>query len=255
MAPARAQVVLLGTGTPDPDPAHLGPSTAIVANDTAYIFDAGVGVTRQAAAARDKGISALEPRALRVAFLTHLHSDHTLGLPDLILTPWVMGRSEPLELWGPRGTRAMVDHILLAYAEDIKIRTTSLEHANSTGYKSRVHEIEPGDIYKDETVIVKPFLVEHGAWKQAFGYRIEAGGRTIVISGDTGPAESVVENCHLCDVLIHEAYTQASYELVSKAWQTYRRTYHTSGSEEQLLQEIKQSYVGKVVMGHDLDLF
>ena len=125
---ARVQVVMLGTGTPLPDPERSGPSIAVVVDNHAYLFDAGTGVVRRAAAAiKQKGIAGLEPRALRVAFLTHLHSDHTLGLPDLILTPWTMGRIEPLELWGPKGTRAMVEHILAAYQEDIAVRSTSLE--------------------------------------------------------------------------------------------------------------------------------
>lgn len=283
---------MLGTGTPLPDPERSGPSTAVVANDRAYIFDAGIGVVRRASAERDKGIKALEPRTLRFAFLTHLHSDHTLGLPDLILTPWVMGRTEPLELWGPRGTRDMVNHILAAYKEDIAIRSTSLEGSNTTGHKVNVHEIGPGDVYADGNVTIKPFLVKHGDWKQAFGYRIEALGRVIVISGDTSPVESLVENCHGCDLLIAESYTQASFDLVSAHWQKYRRLYHTStreladiatrakpgllvlthrgnagcdqshaagcleaGSEEQMLKEIKEHYSGKVIAAHDLDVF
>ena len=126
--PAPVQVVMLGTGTPLPDPERSGASIAIVVDNKAYLFDAGTGVVRRAAAARQqKGITGLEPRTLRVAFLTHLHSDHTLGLPDLILTPWTMGRAEPLALWGPKGTRAVIDHILAAYQEDISIRATSLE--------------------------------------------------------------------------------------------------------------------------------
>jgi ribonuclease BN (tRNA processing enzyme) len=291
--PLPTQVVLLGTGTPLPDPARMGPSTAIVVDDRAYIFDAGTGMVRRAAAARDKGISALEPVKLRIAFLTHLHSDHTLGLADLILTPWVMGRTEPLDLWGPRGTRAMVDHILAAYREDIAIRTIGLEGSNTTGYKVNVHEIEPGDVYKDGNVTVKPFLVKHGDWKQAFGYRVETPDRVIVISGDTAPAESILESCHGCDILIAESYTTASFDLTSKHWQKYRRVYHTStreladiatrakpgllilihrgnagcdqshaagcreaGSEEQMLKEMAQYYSGKkLVAGHDLDVF
>ena len=289
----RVAVVMLGTGTPLPDPERSGPSVAVIVDDKAYLFDAGTGVVRRAAAARQqKGFTALEPRTLRVAFLTHLHSDHTLGLPDLILTPWTMGRTEPLELWGPKGTRAMVDHILAAYQEDITIRSTSLEGSNLTGYKVNVHEIEPGDVYKDGDVTVTPFLVKHGEWKQAFGYRIAAPGRVIVYSGDTSPAESIVENCRGCDLLISEAYTLASFELVSPHWQTYRRAYHVStrelgdiatrakpgllvlthrgnagcdqshaagclesGSEEQLLKETKQYYKGNVVAAHDLDVF
>lgn len=289
----RVQVVMLGTGTPLPDPERAGPSIAVVVDNHAYLFDAGTGIVRRAAAAtKQNHIAGLEPRTLRVAFLTHLHSDHTLGLPDLILTPWTMGRTEPLELWGPKGTRAMVEHILAAYQEDISIRSTSLEGSNATGYKVNVHEIEPGDVYRDGNVTVKPFLVKHGEWKQAFGYRIEAAGRVIVYSGDTSPSESIVENCHGCDDLISEAYTLASFDLVPPHWQTYRRAYHVStreladianrakprqlilthrgnagcdqsqavgcleaGSEEQMLKEMKQYYSGKVVAAHDLDVY
>ena len=289
----RVHVVMLGTGTPLPDPERSGPSIAVVVDNHAYLFDAGTGVVRRAAAAtRQKGIAGLEPRTLRVAFLTHLHSDHTLGLPDLILTPWTMGRTEPLELWGPKGTRAMVEHILAAYQQDIAIRSTSLEGSNATGYKVNVHEIEPGDVYKDGNITVKPFLVKHGEWKQALGYRIEAPGGVIVYSGDTSPTESLAVNCHGCDFLISEAYTLASFNLVSPRWQEYRREYHTStrqlaklatrarphllilthrgnagcdqshaagclesGSEEQMLKETKQYYSGKVVAAHDLNVY
>ena len=98
------QVVLLGTGTPNPEPERLGPAVAIVVNDTAYLVDFGPGIVRRAAAMSPSyggGIEALEAERLKVAFLTHLHSDHSAGLPDLILTPWIMGRDEPLELYGP----------------------------------------------------------------------------------------------------------------------------------------------------------
>lgn len=162
------QVVMLGSGTPLPDPERSGPSIAVVVDNHAYLFDVGTG-GRAAAATNQRGIAGLEPRTLGVAFLTHLHSDRTLGVPDLMLTPWTMGRTQALELWGPKGTRAMVRHILAAYKEDIAIRSTSLEGSNATGYKVNVHEIEPGDVYKGGSVTVKPFLVKHGEWKQALG--------------------------------------------------------------------------------------
>src|SRR5438309_1772934 len=112
--PSKTQIVLLGTGTPRPDPDRSGPATAIVVNGTPYLVDFGAGVVRQAADARKKGVRGLEAVNLRIGFLTHLHSDHTLGFPDLILTPWVVGRKEPLEVYGPPGTRDMAEHILAA---------------------------------------------------------------------------------------------------------------------------------------------
>jgi len=292
-APAtKTQVVMLGTGTPLPDPQRSGPSTAIVVNDMPYIVDAGAGVVRRAAAARDKGVKALEPTNLRIAFLTHLHADHTLGLPDLILTPWIMGRTEPLELYGPAGTREMVAHTLQAYDADIKTRTEGLEHSNRTGYKVNVHEITPGVVYKDASVTVKAFNAYHGSPQNTFGYRFETPGRVIVISGDATPKSDMLLNCNGCDVLIHEVYTQASFDKVSPEWKQYREAFHTStrqlaeiankakpdllvlyhranpgcdqartrdcrdaGSEEEMLKEIRELYGGKVVAGHDLDVF
>jgi ribonuclease BN (tRNA processing enzyme) len=95
---SKTQIVLLGTGVPRPDPERSGPATAIVVNGTAYIVDFGTGVVRQAAADRKKGVVALEPVNLKIGFLTHLHSDHTLGFADIIFTPWVMGRRDPTRL-------------------------------------------------------------------------------------------------------------------------------------------------------------
>lgn len=288
----KTQIVFLGTGTPLPDPDRSGPSTAIVVNGTPYLVDFGTGLVRRAAAARKKGINALEPVNLKIAFLTHLHSDHTLGFPDIILTPWIMGRKEPLEVYGPPGTQFMAEHILKAYEFDIKTRTEGLEHSNNTGYKVNVHEIQPGVVYKDQNVTVKAFAVHHGQIAHAYGYRFETPDRTIVISGDTSPDAAVEQNCNGCDVLIHEVYTQASFALVPGEWQKYRLAFHTSskelaelatkakpgllilyhrgnagcdqagtegcrqaGSEEQLLKEMHQAYSGNVVAGHDLDIF
>jgi ribonuclease BN (tRNA processing enzyme) len=287
----RTQVVLLGTGTPLPDPERSGPCTAVVVNDTPYLVDVGTGVVRRAAAARNKGVKALEPTNLKIAFITHLHSDHTLGFADVIFTPWIMGRREPLDVYGPLGTTAIADHLLKAYQLDIKNRTQGLEHSNTTGYKVNVHEIKPGIVYKDANVKVTAFPVPHGKL-QALGYRFETPDRTIVISGDTTPSPTLLENCNGCDVLIHEVYTQASFDLVSPEWKRYRQAYHTSskelaeiaakakpsllilyhranpgcdqarteecrqaGSEEQLLKEMREAYKGKVVAGHDLDVY
>ena len=95
------RVILLGTGTPNPEPAHMGPALAIVSGESVYIVDSGPGVVRRAAEA---GITM---KQITRAFITHLHSDHTAGLPDLILTPAVTGRLEPFTIYGPPGIRAM----------------------------------------------------------------------------------------------------------------------------------------------------
>ena len=100
---------------------------------------------------------------LRIVFLTHLHTDHTLGLPDLIFTPWIMGRTTPLELYGPDGTKAMDKSILKAYEQDVQIRVHGLEGGNRTGYKVRAHEIKPGVVYQGANIKVTAFSVEHGS--------------------------------------------------------------------------------------------
>jgi ribonuclease BN (tRNA processing enzyme) len=274
------KVVLLGTGTPNADPDRSGPAIAIVVNNAPYLVDCGPGVVRRTAAAARSGIKGLEPRNLKTAFITHLHSDHTAGLADLILTPWTLERSEPLEVYGPRGIKAMTRHLLEAYREDIDIRLNGGEPSNTTGYKVNAHEIESGVIYRDTNVTVKAFRVTHGSWKHAFGYRFETPDRTIVVSGDCRPSQSIVDNCQGCDVLIHEVYSTAGFAKRTPEWQKYHSRYHTSSrelaeiaakarpgllilyhqlfwgtSEEDLLSEVRQSYKDRVVSGHDLDVY
>ena len=281
-APKTPFVVFLGTGTPGPTPDRQGPSLAVIAGDNAYLVDVGVGVVRQANAAYAKGIRALNPQGLDIAFISHLHSDHTLGLPDLILTPWVLGRTNPLELFGPPGISAMAENILKAYQEDIHVRTTGLEHGNLTGYKVNSHEVKPGVIYRDANVEVTAFAVHHGSWPLALGYRFDAGGKSIVYSGDTAPAESVVQACNGCDLLIHEVYigTPVSAVHPRKDWVRYMAAFHTSApeladiatrahakalamthlmfmgnaTEADLIEALKKGYGGKVVVAHDLDV-
>src|SRR4029077_3874067 len=128
-AQMRSRVVVLGTGTPNPDPDRFGPSVAIVVDDASYLVDFGVGVVRRAAAAERSGIKALNVVNLKTAFATHLHSDHTLGLADLTLTPWILERETPLTVYGPRGLRAMANHLVSAYSADLAVRTTGGEPA------------------------------------------------------------------------------------------------------------------------------
>jgi len=167
------QIVFLGTGMPRPTPDRQGPALAIVVDGKAYLVDAGVGLVRQANAACIAGVSALKVEDLHIAFITHLHSDHTLGLPDLIFTPWVMGRKLPLELYGPSGIKEMAAGILKAYEQDEDIRIRGLEGANTNGYKVNAHEIKPGVVYQDGAVKVTAFPVEHGSWREAYGFLFE----------------------------------------------------------------------------------
>lgn len=280
--PARAQspdssaVVLLGTGGPFPDPRASGPATAVTVGDRVFLFDAGPGVERQLRAAHlpIKGVTAL--------FVTHLHSDHTLGYPDLIFTSWVMGRGTPLAVFGPPGLRAMTDHILAAYAEDIRIRTAGLEHERPGGWRVRVTEIRPGVVYDSGGVRVTAFPVSHGSWRYAFGYRIDTPHRSVVISGDTNPNEELVRIASGADVLVHEVYPEVRLAAEERPggedWPRYMRSFHTSdrelgalaarirpgllvlthivrmgGTDEELVAGVREGgFQGKTVVGKDL---
>ena len=226
-------------------------------------------------------MSALAASNLKRAFATHLHSDHTLGLADLILSPWVLERDAPLDLYGPRGLRAMATHLVAAYADDLRVRETGGEPKHR--YNPRVvavHEIVPGIVYRDERVTVTAFAVKHGTWPQAFGYRFQTPDRTIVISGDTGPDSHLEDQCRRCDVLVHEVYAEAGFARRPAEWQAYHARYHTSSrelaaiaararpgllvlyhqlmwsaSEDELLKEVRSGYDGTVVSAHDLDVY
>ena len=276
---ARSQIVLLGTGTPNADPARSGPSVAIVVDGTPYLVDSGPGVVRRAAAACAAGIEGLNVTRLCVAFLTHLHSDHTTGYPDLIFSPWVLGRRNPLRVHGPAGLRHMTDHVLSAYREDVRERLGGLEPANRTGHRVDPFEIEPGVIYDDDRVTVKAFAVNHGSWP-AYGYRFTTPERVIVVSGDTAPFEGWAETYAGCDVLVHEVQSADGLARREPAWRAYHSAVHTTTielaevasivrpkllvlyhqllhgvTEGQLLQEIRACYAGDVVSGKDLDVY
>src|SRR5713101_9179457 len=183
----HTQIVLLGTGTPRADPQRSGPATAIVVNGTPYLVDAGPGIVRRAAAAYDRGTKALAVANLQAAFITHLHSDHTVGYPDLIFTTWVQGRHGPLKVYGPSGLEAMTKYIMLAWQVDIDVRTKGLEQRSATGVAVDPHDVRPGLIYQDPNLNMTAFPVAHGEL-QAFGYRFQTPDRTVVISGDTSPS-------------------------------------------------------------------
>jgi ribonuclease BN (tRNA processing enzyme) len=279
-AAPRTQLVLLGTGTPNADPERSGPAVAIVVDDVPYLVDFGPGVVRRAAAAFSRGIRGLDPKLLRTAFVTHLHSDHTAGYPDLIFTPAVLERDAPLQVFGPPGIRVMTDHVMKAWAGDVDVRLHDLEPAKPAGYKVRALDVKPGLVYRDERVTVRAFAVPHGAWKRSFAYRFDTPDRAIVVSGDSGPSEALIAACDGCDILVHEVYSTAGFVTRPPEWQRYHRVYHTSSAElaalatkarpgllvlyhqllwgssdEALVAEVKQGYGGAVVSGRDLDVF
>lgn len=273
----KTRVVLLGTGAPAPDPDHSGPGTAIVVNDTAYLVDLGPGVVRRANAAFLRGVQPLEPTRLRVAFITHLHSDHTLGYPDLIFTPWTIGRRTPLEVYGPKGLKAMTEHLQEAYRIDIETRTNADGNQREfpEGHNVNVHEISAGIIYKDANVTVSAFPTKHAM--ESYGYRFDTPDRTIVVSGDTNPTQATIDACSGCDVLIHEAHPPAWIATRPPTFQRFAAKYHTTTAQladlarqakprlliiyhypnapEDVFADMSKRYTGEFVVGRDLDIY
>jgi ribonuclease Z len=221
------EVILLGTGYPRPDANHAGPSNAIVFGDKWFVVDAGRGTTMRIAA------TDLKYANLRGVFLTHLHSDHTAGLPDLFNTSWQFGRKTvPLELYGPKGTKRLADAMLEFFAEDIHLRRDLLEKHPAAGATIRTHIVREGVVYDDGEVKVTAFVVDHKPVRYAFGYRFEAGGKSIVISGDTRPTENLVKFAKGADVLVLEAYLPEHFDKVDTPEVAARlKSYHTSAEE------------------------
>jgi ribonuclease BN (tRNA processing enzyme) len=270
-------VVMLGTGTPRPLPDVWGPATAVVVGDRVFLVDAGVGVERRLAAA------GLPTDGVTAVFITHLHSDHVLGLADLIFTSWVMGRSRPFPVYGPHGLAGMTRHLYVAFSEDIRIRTEGLEHEARDGYRVEVREIKPGVVYDSGGVRVTAFLVNHGEWREAYGYRFDAPGRTIVLSGDSRPSEELVRMATGVDVLIHEVQPSDSTShpgnRSATEWARYVRAYHTTALQlgelaararpkllvvyhngrraptDRILADIRRSFPGPVTLATDLERF
>ena len=274
------KLILLGTGTPFADPTKSGPSLAIVVNNTSYIVDCGPGVVRRAAEASKLGFPSLEAAQLKTLFITHLHSDHTIGLADIILTPAVLDRNAPISIYGPVGSKKMTDDLMSAYKEDIAIRINGLEKGDAIAYQVYTNEIKEGQIYKDSNLTVTAFNVQHGQWDNAFGFVFQTKDKKIVISGDCTYSENLIKYAKDCDILVHEVYSDAGLKKRTQRWQDYHSTFHTSTyqladianqvkpkllilnhqltfgtSLQSLLDELKLKYAGPVVNGADLDVF
>lgn len=289
------KVIMLGTGTPDPDPDRSGPCVAIVCGEKSYIVDFGANITRQANKLNRQGITALRASNLQIGFLTHLHVDHTLGYPDLIMTPWICGRKEKLVVYGPKGLKEMTDNILRAYHSEIDERLNGHVKFNPEGGKVEVHEIVEGVIYQDELVKVEAIPVNHGEIQISYAYKFYTPDKTIVISGDTSPCEKLVKASEGCDILVHEVYPTKNLEARPQQWKDYHSSLHTSSLtvgeiaatadvkklvlyhpvyllgnashqnknlqetiselEEYMVDEVKQNYSGEVYFSKDLDIF
>ncbi|MEN8235146.1 MAG: MBL fold metallo-hydrolase [Actinomycetota bacterium] len=282
---SRTHVVLLGTGTPRTEVGRAGTASAVIVDGHPYVFDFGPGVGLRISEGFERGITGLAMSGVTRAFLTHHHSDHTLGLPALMLTPWMFGRDEPLEVYGPQGTAAMVRAVADAYALDVAKRSLNEPHTER-GHELAGTDVVPGVVYTDDLVEVEAFAVSHGEWDPvahgpfpALGYRVTTPDRVVVFSGDTGPFDAMVDVYAGADVLVHEVFSTPGLASRPAQWREYHRRSHTSAthlgrvaaevqpgmlvlhhqllwnaSEDDLVDELTAVYDGPFVYGRDLDV-
>ena len=266
------RIILLGTGVGPPvNLVQYGASTLIEAGGTRLLFDCGRGATIRLTEA---GIPL--PSVTRL-FLTHLHSDHVIQIPDLLLAGWVVGpgRKTPLHVSGPRGTAEMMAALEKAFAFDIHVRRDIDEKFAADGIAVRSQDIDPGVVFDEGGLTVTAFLVDHEPVEPAFGYRIDYRGRSVVLSGDTRVSENLIRVAAGADVLIHEAVDPVALRAGSRdpaltesiiahhttgeqAGQVFARVQprlavfsHAPGSEA-LLAQARRHYRGRLEAAEDL---
>jgi ribonuclease Z len=283
MAPSlygATKLIVLGSGTPNPDPNRAGSAYAVVVNETPYLIDFGPGVIRRAASLSPPWggkIEAMTVKNFEHAFLTHIHSDHSAGLADLLLTPWIMGRDKKLNLYGPKGLEQMASSTLEAFEDDINYRIYGTQPSNKIGYKFNFYLLTEGLIYEDENVSVEAFTVPHGSFDDAYGFRFTTEDKVIVFSGDTGPSKTLEKFAAGADILVHEVYSNAGFLKKTKDWQVYHQGHHTSTFEvgeiasrakpkllllshilfwgsttDEILKETQSTYKGEIKIAEDL---
>jgi len=277
---ASTQLVILGSGTPNPNPERGGSAYAVIVDNTPYLVDFGPGAIRSFAAlmpAWGGGMKEMDVTKIEHAFLTHIHSDHTTGLSDLLLTPWIMGRENKLNLYGPKGLEKMAGSLLDAYADDIDYRVNGTQPSNGTGYQFNFTELADGVVFQDRNLKVEAFKVNHGDFEDAYGFRFTSKDKVIVFSGDTGPSKSLERYAKDADILVHEVYSNAGFLKKTKDWQIYHKGHHTStyevgeiasrakpkilvlshilfwGADEQdILEETRTTFSGNIKIAEDL---
>ena len=278
---SETKLIILGSGTPNPDPERYGSGYAVVVNDDAYIVDFGPGIVRRISAMSPTWggeFPSMELENINIAFLTHIHSDHSGALADLILTPWIMGRDEPLNLYGPEGLKAMSENITEAYIDDINYRLYGSQPANKLGFTTNVTEISyDGTIFKDKNIEVIAFKNAHGDFKNSFGFLFITDDKRILFSGDTAVSNNLMKYGKNLDILVHEVFSSETFVNKTKDWQIYHKAHHTSSidlgiiadelqpkklvlshilfwgaSEESLLKDVRKNFNGETIIAADL---
>jgi len=278
-APANAagqeiKVTLLGTGSPPPVMDRFGPSILVEAGGGKFLFDAGRGALQRLAQLRVRW------QDVDGLFLTHLHSDHVVGFPDLWLTGWLVGagRNRPLHVWGPRGTRKMMSHLEQAYEYDIRIRLYD-DRPAPDGVVILAEDIAEGVVHEKGGVKITAFEVDHTPIKPAFGYRIDHAGRSVVLSGDTRVSENLIRHAQGVDLLVHEVVSPETFQragapperaksvvahhvMPEQAGEVFSRTKPKlavyshivlpTATEQDLIPPTRKTYSGPLEVGEDL---
>lgn len=267
------KVTLLGTGCPPAVMNRFGPSLLVEAGGQKLLFDAGRGALQRLNQVNVRW------REVQGVFLTHLHSDHVVGFPDLWLTGWLTpGRDVPLPVWGPRGTKNMMSHLEQAYEYDIRIRLYD-DRAAPDGVVILAEDIAEGFVYEKGGVKVNAFEVDHAPVKPAFGYRIDYGGRSVVLSGDTRVSENLIRHAQGVDLLIHEVAAPETFvragtpperaksvvahhvtpeqagEIFSRTkpkLAVYSHIVLPTATEQDLIPPTRKTYAGPLELGEDL---
>jgi len=267
------QVVILGSGSPLPDPARAGPSTLVRTGVGDLLFDCGRGVLMRAAAAGSG------PGAFRAVFLTHLHSDHITDLNDIFTMRWATSFApNPLPVYGPPGTEALLEATRRMLEADIGYR---LAHHDDLqwGPAATVTEAERGVVMEEGPVRITVAPTDHAPVRPTIAFRIDDGDRSVVIAGDTVPCAGLDELCGGADVLVHTVVRRDLIEQFGLPRLTDVLDYHSSvpeaaqtatrsgvktlvlthlvpapapGTEEQWLDQARAQFSGEVLLATDL---
>lgn len=267
------KVTLLGTGCPPAVMNRFGPSILVEAGEQKFLFDAGRGALQRLNQVKVRW------RDVQGVFLTHLHSDHVVGFPDLWLTGWLTpGRDVPLQVWGPRGTKKMMSHLEQAYEYDIRIRLYD-DRASPDGVVILAEDVAGGFVYEKDGVKITAFEVDHTPVKPAFGYRIDYAGRSVVLSGDTRVSENLIRHAQGVDLLVHEVASPETFQRAGspperaksvvahhvtpeQAGEVFSRTKPKlavyshivlpTATEQDLIPPTRKTYAGPLELGEDL---
>lgn len=290
---AKTTVVTVGTGSPIPTPHKMGPATLVIVDETPYLFDAGAGVQRRIQESINNNpekLKGVKVENITNIFLTHVHSDHILGLDEMIFGAWSgNSRKDPIDIYGPIETPELVSNLEKTYKSDVHVRLHGAEPATPEGYKAtgiatKIDEV----IYKDDKISVTAFKVDHGSWEDARGYLVETkDGKKIIIGGDNADPSLFIPYGENADMIVSEVYTltnfgEGTFMLDNKDfWLNYFSEFHTSTKDlaqvmktlkpknlvttheitfnadsELILKEIKDfGYEGKVISSEDMQVF